>query len=150
LSQQNKTGHFDYPSPQWDDISDPAIGLLDRMISVEVSSRPTIGDCLKHPWMSMRHLSFKTAHVLNYHTNEVWHVAFSHDGSLLATAGRDCKVIIYQVGTFQPIWIIEEHKAAVTWLSWSPDDSKIISCSQDMKVIVWDVQVSMPRHLLDI
>lgn len=50
LAQQIKMGHFDYPSPYWDPIGDPALDLIDRMLTVDVSKRITIDECLEHPW----------------------------------------------------------------------------------------------------
>ena len=51
LSQQIKMGHFDYPSPYWDNIGDPALDLIDRMLTVDVDQRITIDECLDHPWI---------------------------------------------------------------------------------------------------
>lgn len=50
LSQQIKAGRFDYPSPYWDSVGDPALDLIDRMLTVDVNKRFTIDDCLQHPW----------------------------------------------------------------------------------------------------
>jgi serine/threonine-protein kinase Chk2 len=50
LTQQIKTGRFDYPSPYWDSVGDPALDLIDRMLTVDVEKRYTIDDCLDHPW----------------------------------------------------------------------------------------------------
>ena len=50
LAQQIKMGHFDYPSPYWDPIGDPALDLIDRMLTVDVEKRITIDECLEHPW----------------------------------------------------------------------------------------------------
>ena len=57
LSQQIKMGRFDYPSPYWDSVGDPALDLIDRMLTVDVSKRITIDDCLTHPWVTQKHLS---------------------------------------------------------------------------------------------
>lgn len=43
-------GRFDYPSPYWDPVGDPALDLIDRMLTVDVSKRITIDECLDHPW----------------------------------------------------------------------------------------------------
>ncbi|RMD43908.1 hypothetical protein DV735_g1177, partial [Chaetothyriales sp. CBS 134920] len=50
MAQQIKLGRFDYPSPYWDSIGDPALDLIDRMLTVDVRRRLTIDECLEHPW----------------------------------------------------------------------------------------------------
>lgn len=50
LTQQIKMGRFDYPSPYWDSVGDPALDLIDRMLTVDVDKRYTIDQCLEHPW----------------------------------------------------------------------------------------------------
>jgi len=52
LSQQIKLGRFDYPSPYWDSVGDPALDLIDRMLTVDVEKRITIDQCLEHPWLT--------------------------------------------------------------------------------------------------
>jgi len=36
LSQQIKMGIFDYPSPYWDSVGDPALDLIDRMLTIDM------------------------------------------------------------------------------------------------------------------
>jgi serine/threonine-protein kinase CHEK2 len=50
LAQQIKMGRFDYPSPYWDSVGDPALDLIDRMLTVDVEKRITVDQCLEHPW----------------------------------------------------------------------------------------------------
>lgn len=57
LTQQIKSGRFDYPSPYWDSVGDPALDLIDRMLTVDVEKRYTIDDCLEHPWTTQRSLN---------------------------------------------------------------------------------------------
>ncbi|PVH88276.1 Pkinase-domain-containing protein [Cadophora sp. DSE1049] len=57
LTQQIKTGRFDYPSPYWDSVGDPALDLIDRMLTVDVEKRYTIDDCLEHPWTTRKPLN---------------------------------------------------------------------------------------------
>lgn len=52
LSQQIKSGRFDYPSPYWDSVGDPALDLIDSMLVVDPERRFTIDQCLSHPWMT--------------------------------------------------------------------------------------------------
>lgn len=57
LSQQIKMGRFDYPSPYWDSVGDPALDLIDRMLTVDVESRITIDQCLEHPWTTQAEIN---------------------------------------------------------------------------------------------
>ena len=57
LSQQIKMGRFDYPSPYWDSVADPALDLIDRMLTVDAEKRITIDECLEHPWMTQREMT---------------------------------------------------------------------------------------------
>ena len=57
LSQQIKMGRFDYPSPYWDSVGDPALDLVDRMLTVDVDERITIDECLEHPWTTRQSVS---------------------------------------------------------------------------------------------
>jgi serine/threonine-protein kinase Chk2 len=57
LSQQIKLGRFDYPSPYWDSVGDPALDLIDRMLTVDANQRISIDECLEHPWMTQGNIS---------------------------------------------------------------------------------------------
>ncbi|KAF2015890.1 lanosterol 14-alpha-demethylase [Aaosphaeria arxii CBS 175.79] len=57
LSQQIKMGRFDYPSPYWDSVGDPALDLIDRMLTVDVDQRITVDECLQHPWVTQQVLN---------------------------------------------------------------------------------------------
>ena len=54
LSQQIKMGRFDYPSPYWDSVGDPALDLIDRMLTVDADKRISIDGCLEHPWVTQK------------------------------------------------------------------------------------------------
>ncbi|WYZ35404.1 hypothetical protein EsH8_X_000051 [Colletotrichum jinshuiense] len=51
LSQQIKSGRFDYPSPYWDSVGDIALDLIDSMLVVNPEQRYRVEQCLSHPWM---------------------------------------------------------------------------------------------------
>ncbi|KAI0013348.1 checkpoint kinase 2-like protein [Xylariaceae sp. FL0662B] len=55
LSQQIKSGRFDYPSPYWDSVGDPALDLIDHMLVVEPEKRYNIDQCLAHPWLTQKY-----------------------------------------------------------------------------------------------
>lgn len=54
LAQQILMGRFDYPSPYWDSVGDPALDLIDRMLTVDPEKRITVDGCLEHPWTTGR------------------------------------------------------------------------------------------------
>ncbi|KAK2738797.1 hypothetical protein FQN55_000435 [Onygenales sp. PD_40] len=57
LAEQIKQGRFDYPSPYWDSVGDPALDLIDKMLTVDVDKRITIDECLEHPWLTGKYPS---------------------------------------------------------------------------------------------
>jgi serine/threonine-protein kinase Chk2 len=56
LAQQILGGRFDYPSPYWDSVGDPALDLIDRMLTVDPDKRISIDGCLEHPWTTGREI----------------------------------------------------------------------------------------------
>ncbi|KAI6660096.1 hypothetical protein LOD99_14437 [Oopsacas minuta] len=86
-------------------------------------------------------LPSETRFILKEHTDEVWFLQFSHDGSKLASGCKDGKIIIYDFS----IIITEDYPSSspallhtltaqaggIGYLSWSPDDKHIISCGRE-------------------
>ena len=60
LSQQIKLARFDYPSPYWDAVGDPALDLIDRMLTVDAERRATVEECLTHPWITRKPFDMAT------------------------------------------------------------------------------------------
>lgn len=79
---------------------------------------------------------------LDSHSDEVWYLEFSHDGTKLATASKDQTVMIYETEKFRLLHRLTDHDKEVTYITWSPDDTKLISCSMDNKARVWETSVS--------
>ncbi|EAQ83576.1 hypothetical protein CHGG_09980 [Chaetomium globosum CBS 148.51] len=52
LADQIRGAMFDYPSPYWDSVGDPALDLIDNMIIVDMEKRYSARQCLEHPWMA--------------------------------------------------------------------------------------------------
>ncbi|KAF2769204.1 WD40 repeat-like protein [Teratosphaeria nubilosa] len=76
---------------------------------------------------------------LRNHADEVWFLEFSHDGSMLATSGKDGLVCIYDTSNWRIRHEIREHDRSgvgemakgVCCVAFSPDDEYLISCSQN-------------------
>ncbi|MDE2927861.1 MAG: hypothetical protein OXT71_15810 [Acidobacteriota bacterium] len=73
------------------------------------------------------------------HTDCIYSVAFSPDGSVLATAGYDRLVKLWEVTTGREIRTISGHVDAVYSLAFNASGDRLASASADRTVKVWDV-----------
>lgn len=73
------------------------------------------------------------------HPTAVWAVRLSPDGKLLATAGYDGLVRLWDVATRQPKHDLRKHKGWVRGVAFSPDGSRLASAGEDGGVVLWDV-----------
>jgi len=67
----------------------------------------------------------------------VWQLAFSPDGNLLASAGGDATVRVWQVDSGRLLTTLSGHTAAVTSVGFSPDGRWLSSGGLDGTVILW-------------
>lgn len=82
---------------------------------------------------------------LHDHTDEVWYLEFSHDGSMLATTGKDNCVIVYETSSWKPLHRLEEQHGigevgGVSYVAWSPDDRYILACSNGKDLAIYDTR----------
>ena len=57
-------------------------------------------------------------HVLEHHTDEVWMVRFSHDGSRLASASRDKTVVVWDMSTLNALHVLRGHDDGLFYASF--------------------------------
>ncbi|CAK0785253.1 hypothetical protein CVIRNUC_008459 [Coccomyxa viridis] len=79
--------------------------------------------------------------ILDNHRDEVWHVQFSHSGTMLASASKDTTALIWRVDSLgEPMLMhtLAGHEKAVAFLTWSPDDTRILTCGADNEVRLWN------------
>ena len=72
------------------------------------------------------------------HTNSVFTVSFSPDGSYLLSAGRDAHFKVWALPNFVLKKEVAAHLFAINHLVYSPDGAHFATCSMDKSVKVWD------------
>ena len=70
-------------------------------------------------------------------------VAFSADGRLLASAGEDRTIHLWDLTTGQPSGVLTGHHDKVSALAFSPDGSRLASGSLDKTVRLWNLQKAL-------
>ncbi|XP_020538987.1 transcriptional corepressor LEUNIG_HOMOLOG isoform X2 [Jatropha curcas] len=63
---------------------------------------------------------------------------FSSDGKLLASAGHDKKIVLWNMDTLQTETTPEEHKLIITDVRFRPNSSQLATASVDKSVRLWD------------
>ncbi|KAH9813948.1 WD40-repeat-containing domain protein [Melampsora americana] len=118
----------------------------------------------------------QTSHVLSQHSDEVWRIEWSHDGTRLASAGRDTRCIIWKLTPIKddakhprPVpqnkapdkfltitvhLVLDGHPAGISCIAWSPDDSVLLTGS-DCTIKMWNTRTgdcisTMVKHEYDV
>ncbi|MFN8525398.1 MAG: serine/threonine-protein kinase [Chloroflexota bacterium] len=79
------------------------------------------------------------ARTLSGHANQVTSVAFSPDGTLLASGGMDSRLKLWRVADGSTVRTIGAHRNWVSSVAFSPDGTTLASASADGSIRLWRV-----------
>ena len=97
----------------------------------------------------LNELEFKPASTLEGHTEPVWSVAFSPDGTRLASGSSGGGVRLWDVASGEPTATLEGHTEPVWSVAFSPDGTRLASGSSGGGVRLWDVASGKPITTLE-
>ncbi|KDD74865.1 hypothetical protein H632_c1024p0, partial [Helicosporidium sp. ATCC 50920] len=80
---------------------------------------------------------------LSGHTDTVASLAFSHDGTLLATGGMDGLVMVWDASTGALVQRLEGPGDAVEWVRWHPRGNIVLAGSSDCGCWMWLAQTGV-------
>ena len=113
--------------------------LLLRYLDAYEPKRPGDLDLRGFEWHYLRRLNQFDLRTLRGHTNNVMGVAFSPDGSKIASASEDGSVKLWECATGREIRSLRGHLSHVLDVAYSPDGRHLASAGMDDAVKLWDV-----------
>lgn len=108
-----------------------------RALSQQLAS-PGSEDRREFAWNYLWNAAHTEAATLEGHSGDVYFVAFSPDGKLLASAGKDHRVRIWDVAGQKLVRSLEGHQDEVNLVNFATGET-VISASDDGTVRLWDV-----------
>nr|OQO25546.1 hypothetical protein B0A51_06865 [Rachicladosporium sp. CCFEE 5018] len=139
----------------------PSVMILEHRLAELFTSVQTQRehDCLYHntitpPTLYTDHecspddFPLQTLTELRAHSDEVWTLDFNSSGNLLASAGKDGVVMVYDTTRRKLVHEFREHDRnvagpdarGVCYLAFSPDDRYLVTCSQNNELTVFDLR----------
>lgn len=90
----------------------------------------------------------KVLHTLEGHEGIISCLAWSNDGTLLASGSNDKTIRIWNWREGKNVHTLQGHEDSIKCLAWSPDGCYLASGSNDNTIRVWDVSKAKLKKLL--
>jgi WD40 repeat protein len=84
-------------------------------------------------------VNYEAIHTLSGHKSQVQNIRFSHDGKILASAGHDKTVILWDVKTGKELRKLSGHTGGISEVTFNHNSTLVASASSDGTVRVWRV-----------
>jgi small GTP-binding protein len=91
---------------------------------------------------------FTLRHVLRGHTDWIGRIAWSPDGSYLASPSRDETIRIWDTHSGACVLTLQGHRGHVNSVEWSPDGQRLASASDDNTIRLWETASGRPVQTL--
>jgi WD40 repeat protein len=117
------------------------VQMLDLLDALK--PRPTDRDDLRgFEWHYLRRLAHRDRFTLRGHADQVWSVAYSPDGKLLATGSTDNTVRLWDPGTGKAGRVLPTARGHFGSLVFSPDSKRLAGAAlgKGPGITVWDVE----------
>jgi hypothetical protein len=91
---------------------------------------------------------WERANVVNTHADVIHDLAFSPDGTILASCGYDRLIKLWDVEARKELRVLKDHSDSVYGIAFSPDGKLLASAAADRAVKVWDVATGRRLYTL--
>jgi WD40 repeat protein/serine/threonine protein kinase len=141
LSRQLYVNRINLAQRSWEDAN---VQRTRELLEECLPRSPGAPDFRGFEWHYLNRLCGAGYQSLTGHEGPVWSVAFSPDGSRLASAGDDHNLILSDAHTGVVLAVLKGHTQVIRSVAFSPDGSRLASASADHTVRVRDARTGQP------